>query len=382
MHARILLFISFLFFLLSHKAHSQSRQIDTLNFSTKSGLLVIKGYLNNNEAYFAFDTGASIGVLNSTHTSSNQIESKGKKSIRDSNNASKTMGKGKIDVLKIGSFSFENIESVIYDMPFLVCNNLYLLGGDIIYRLNWQFDFEKNIVYVSKATFKPKAEMTELRIQFVNNRHFADFEVGGSIFRKCLIDFGYSGTLEVSKTEALFAKLKKEKEDKMQTITSKTSSMGLSSITFGQETTTLFIDSLKAGSAVFKNVKVNIKEKTDKKVGLKFFSQNLSTVILNNTDSKYWLKSIHKPMDNNLGFDADFYLNNGKLEMVGKNLNEKSTAKKLNIGEEVKSIDTRTANSFKDVCEFLKWKADQSNKTEILIEKLNGEKITILRTTF
>ena len=290
------------------------------------------------------------------------------------------MGKGKIDLLKIGSFSFKNIESVIYDMPFLVCNSLYLLGGDVINQLNWQFDFEKNVVYVSKTPLKPSVEMTKLRIQFVNNRHFADFDIAGSVFRKCLIDFGYSGTLEVPQTEVLFAKLKKEKEDKMQTITSKTSSMGLSSITFGQETTTLFIDSLKAGSAIFKNVKVNIKEKTDKKVGLKFFSQNLSTIILNNTDSEYWLKSIHKPMDNNLGFDADFHLNNGKLEMVGKNLNEKSTAKNLNIGEEVKSIDERMANSFKDICEFLKWKGDQSNKTEILIEKLNGEKITVKRT--
>ncbi len=382
MRSRIFLSVFIFSLFLSNTLYGQINRVDTILFSTQTGLLVLKGLLNDKEAFFAFDTGAGLGVLNSEHVASSQIEGKGKKAVRDSNNDSKSMRKGKIDVLTIGSFSFKNVESVIYDMPFLVCNKLYLLGGDIINQLNWKFDFEKNMAYVSKAPFKPNTEMTELNIQIVNNRHFADFDVMGSPFRKCLIDFGYSGTLEVSQNETIFIKLKKEKEDKMQTITSKSTSIGLSSISIGQDMSTFFIDSLKAGNALFKDIKVNVKEKTDKKIGLKFFSQNVSTIILNNNDTKYWLQSIKKPIDNNLGFDADVYLNNGKLEVIGKNLGEKSTTKSLIIGEEIKSIDSRTASSFKDICEFMAWRLEKSKKQEFLVEKLNGEKIIVKRTTF
>ncbi|MGF1923391.1 MAG: aspartyl protease family protein [Bacteroidia bacterium] len=382
MRTRIILSLLTLVICLSNKLYGQFNRVDTLSFSTETGLLVLKGSLNGKDAFFAFDTGAALGVLNSSHVASSQIEAKGKKSIRDSNNDSKSMGKGKIDALKIGSFTFENVESVIYDMPFLLCNNLYLLGGDVINRLNWEFDFEKNLVFVSKEPFKPAKGMTELRVQFINNRHFTDLEIANSTFKKCLVDFGYSGVFEVSNNDVLIAQLKKEKETKGKVISSKATSMGLSSMNMGEDMSSFFIDSLKAGNSTFKNIKVNVKEKIEKKIGLKFFTQNLSTMILNNNEAKYWLQINKTPLTANLGFDADFYLINGKLEVVGKNLNHSSSANYLSMGEEIKSIENRSANSFRDVCEFLTWRLTLTKKQQFVIEKLNGEKITILQTAF
>lgn len=370
--------ISFLAF--SSSVFAQDNRIDTLSFSTKSSLLVIEGAINGNKALFAFDTGAYAGVLNSKQVAANNIKNTGNKNIRDSNNENKKMGRGKIKAISIGSFSFENIESVIYDMPFLSCNDLYLLGGDVINKLNWKFDFTNNLAYLSKMPFVPSSDMTALPVQFINNRHFADLQVDGKLV-KYLIDFGYSGVLDVPTNDINFTKIQREKESQSSVLKSQATSMGLGSMSVGQQMSTFFVDSVTLGAATFKNIKANVKDKTDKKIGVRFFKENLSGMILNNTDKKYWLQQLKTPLKTDLGFDADYYLIDGKLQIVGKNLSEKSTAKTLNVGDEIKAVNGKTAASFADVCSFIIWRQEQAGNKELTIETLKGEKINILKTT-
>ncbi|RZL30819.1 MAG: hypothetical protein EOP00_35885, partial [Pedobacter sp.] len=276
-HIFLSLLISFLIF--NSKCLAQDKRIDTISFSMKSSLLVIKGAINGKETLFAFDTGAYAGVLNSKQVAANNITNTGNKSVRDSNNKNKKMGRGKINEISIGSFSFKNLESVIFDMPFLSCNELYLLGGDVINKLNWKFDFKNNIAYLSKTAFIPTNDMTALPVQFINNRHFADLEVNGKLVRY-LIDFGYAGVLDAPENEVNFAKIKTQKNEQSLVLHSQSTSMGLGSMVVGKEVSTFFVDSITLGQATFKNIKVNVKDNVDKKIGLKFFKENLSSIIL------------------------------------------------------------------------------------------------------
>lgn len=380
MKMRILFSVLIPFLAFSSSVLAQDNRVDTLSFSMKSSLLVIEGAINGNKALFAFDTGAYAGVLNSKQVAANNIKNTGNKNIRDSNNENKKMGRGKIKAISIGSFSFENIESVIYDMPFLSCNDLYLLGGDVINKLNWKFDFTNNLAYLSKTPFVPSSDMTVLPVQFINNRHFADLQVDGKMV-KYLIDFGYSGVLDVPTNDINFTNIQRQKESQLSVLKSQSTSMGLGSMSIGQQMSTFFIDSVNLGAATFKNIKANVKDKTDKKIGVRFFKENLSGIILNNTDKKYWLQQLKTPLKTDLGFDADYYLIDGKLQIVGKNLSEKSSSKTLNVGDEIKAVNGKTAASFADVCSFIIWRQEQAGNKELTIETLKGEKINILKTT-
>lgn len=381
MKMRILFSLLIPFLAFSSGVLAQDNHIDTLSFSMKSSLLVIEGTINGKKALFAFDTGAYAGVLNSKQVTANNIKNIGNKNVRDSNNENKKMGRGKISAIAIGSFFFENIESVIYDMPFLLCNDFYLLGGDVINRLNWKFDFTNNLAYLSKTPFLPSNDMTVLPVQFINNRHFTDLQVDGKPV-KYLIDFGYSGVLDVPTNEVNFTKIQRQKESQSSVLKSQSTSMGLGSMSVGQQMSTFFIDSVNLGAATFKNIKANVKVKTDKKIGVRFFKDNLASVILNNTDKKYWLQQLQTPLKTDLGFDADYFLINGKLQIVGKSLGDKSTAKELNVGDEIKAVNGKTAASFADVCSFIIWRQEQASNKDLTIETLKGEKINILKTTF
>lgn len=381
MKVRILFLVLIPFLAFSANVSAQDNRIDTLSFSMKSSLLVIEGAINGNKALFAFDTGAYAGVLNSKQVAANNIKNTGNKNVRDSNNENKKMGRGKISTIAIGSFSFENIESVIYDMPFLLCNDFYLLGGDVINRLNWKFDFTNNLAYISKTPFVPSKDMTVLPVQFINNRHFTDLQVDGKPV-KYLIDFGYSGVLDVPTNEVNFTKIQRQKESQSSVLKSQSTSMGLGSMSVGQQMSTFFVDSVNLGAATFKNIKANVKDKTDKKIGVRLFKDNLSSVILNNSDKKYWLQQLKTPLKTELGFDADYFLIDGKLQIVGKSLGDKSTAKALNVGDEIRAVNGKTAASFADVCSFIIWRQEQGGNKDLTIETLKGEKINILKTTF
>lgn len=361
---------------------AQENRVDTLQFSVESNLLIFEGSLNGVKTKFAFDTGAGLGVLNTTQVAESNVTKTGNKNIRDSNDESKTMSNGKIESMQIGSYRFSNVESVIFDMPFLTCQQLYLLGGDVINQLNWKFDFERQQAYVSKTPFSPSANMSPMSVYFVKNRHFTDIQIGDKTLKKCLIDFGYVGTLEASKKEpALKAPLKIELKQQ-RVIETNTISLGLTSIAVGLNMRTFFIDSIQLGSLSVPHVKVNIKDDVEKKIGLAFFRDQFSMVILNNSEHMYWLQPRTLVVEPTLGYDADYYLIDGKLQLVGKNLRATSTSSSLTIGQEIKSANGRTAASFSDICDFIAWRITQAKLDKLVIETLNGEQLTIPKTTF
>jgi len=378
---KVLLVIA-LAFCIAKESTAQHNEIDSLTFSTEKGLLIFEGYLNGVKTDFAFDTGAGMGVLNSKNVSNSDIKRKGSTKINDSQKNSAKLDLAKIDNLKIGSYNFTNITSVVADMPFLYCNMAYLLGGDVINKLNWKFDFQKNRVYFSKTPFTPQNNMQEMPIKIIGNRHFSTLTVQGSTIDNVLIDFGFAGSctmdLKFSSTKEIMNKILPE-----NIYSSKSSSMGLNSMSVGKTTNSFFLDSVIFGGVAVNNFKVNAMNDTHQKIGLLFLKKSFNQIILNNTDLKYWLQPSNIAHQKQTSFDAGFHFNDkNKIEVVSLNGSSNHTAQSLNIGQTIMQLNGRSAESFADKCEFLSWYTEQAKKEEFAVVTDEGEKLTIKKSVF
>lgn len=378
---RILILIG-MAFCIANEGKAQNNQMDSLTFTTEKGLLIFEGYLNGVKTDFAFDTGAGVGVLNSTNITNAKIEIKGTRKINDSQKKSAKLDNAKIANLKIGSYNFPDLTSVVADMPFLYCNKTYLLGGDIINQLNWKFDFQKNVVYFSKTPFTPQASMRQMPFKIIGNRHFSNLAIQGITLDSVLIDFGYAGNCtldsEVKSTKQIIAKVSPD-----SIYQSKSSSMGINSMSVGKETKALFLDSVIFGGVAFNNFKVNAMANTHNKIGLLFFKKNFNQMILNNTELIYWLLPNNITPQKPASFDAGFYFNdNRKIEVVSLNGSLNHTAQTLRIGQTIKELNGRSANSFADKCEFLAWYAEQIKQQELAVIKDSGERLIIKKSIF
>lgn len=361
---------------------AQSNQIDSLSFTTETGLLVIEGYLNGVKTNFAFDTGAGMGALTNENINDSKIAISGSIKINDSQKNTAKMNKAKIDSLRIGSQSFLDITSVVADMPFLQCNKLYLLGGDVINKLNWKFDFQKNIVYFSKTPFLPQNAMTQMSFKIIGNRHFSNLIVAGVTIDNVLVDFGYAGncTMDIANktTKALIKKQPSENLFK-----SKSFSLGINSSSAGKETNAFFLNSVIFGGLSFNNFRINAMPNTHNKIGLFFFKKNFDQMIINNTELTYWLLPNNNTPQKTQNFDAGFYFNdNNKFEVVSLNSAPNNSAKSLHIGQVVNEINGRKADSFANRCEFTAWYFEQIKLPKLVIEQLNGEKVSIEKSIY
>ncbi|RZL30330.1 MAG: hypothetical protein EOO96_18335 [Pedobacter sp.] len=269
---KTLFLIAFAFFIFKN-GYTQENQIDSLSFSTEKGLVIFEGYLNDVKTSFAFDTGAGMGVLNSKNVSDSGIKRKGSTKINDSQKNLAKLDLARINNLKIGSYNFQNITSVIADMPFLYCNAAYLLGGDVINKLNWKFNFQNNKVYFSKNPFVPQESMCEMPFKIVGNRHFSMLAFQDEIIDNVLIDFGFAGNctmdLKSKSTQEILSKILPE-----NIYASKSSSMGLNSMSVGKTTSSFFLDSVIFGGVAVNNFKVNAMNDTHNKIGLSFLKKH------------------------------------------------------------------------------------------------------------
>jgi gag-polyprotein putative aspartyl protease len=375
-------FFLFLYLGFTINLSAQKAVVDTIPFHTKSTLLVFKAKINGHETNFAMDTGASTSVLTSSQAVSTNLKFEGSLTVNDSNENKSSAKRGIIETVTIGSQTITNASTVVFDMPFLVCNDLFLLGANIINQFNWKIDFEKKLLYVSKTPFEITNDMLEMKVKFKKNRHFTDITIQNYKLKNCLIDTGFNDFFEVSSSQSFFKKLQKKNES--TTISSKRFSMGLTSMQSSTNHTFSF-DGLQLNNTTFDDVKVDLRENIENKIGLKFFSTLSTVLIMNNSNLTYHLQLSNQPVSMNLSFDADIYLKNGALTVVGKTTNEESSATELEIDEQVISLNGKKASDFKDECEFILWKLENAKETECIIEKTNGQKIIVkkqfLKTT-
>jgi predicted aspartyl protease len=351
----------------------------TFPFHMDNKLLVFEGEINGVPTQFAFDTGAGMGLADESFKTDGRFSGNaGKIKMRDSNQKVQKVKIAKSKLLKIGGFEFGGVKSLVVDMPFLTCMDYYLLGADVIRQLNWEIDFEKKLVSVSKSPFPLEEIGLSFPVDFIQHRPHVKLSFSGEEFDKVLVDFGYTQTLNFpmdfdEKSEFIE---RKESENKANPYLG--FSMGALSMATNM-TYAIILDSLQLGDSKLYGIPADFEENTSEKIGLKFFSTLSSRTILNNTEGVFHL-ALKAPR---LEFDSPTHMNftfqDGKIIVTGKPLGRIPEDSKIGVGEEILELNGMRADDFGDFCGFIVW-LSQLKSEEIKVKKMDGTELIFGKT--
>eukprot|EP01132_Coremiostelium_polycephalum_P022377 gene22377-26556_t len=286
--------------MLALPGHAQQGKIDTIPFSLETKLLVFKGMLNGKEALFAFDTGAAESMANSTNVEGGQVEVLDKTlNVKDANQKSLRLKKGIVAELGIGSFRFKK-------------QNCFL---------NWMIDFEKKLLYVSSSSFPKQNDMISLKVNYKQNTSYADLVFNGTAYKNILVDMGYTGKLTLPVAERKVSALLKEKQQKNLLNYSLGAHMTINGTPAPDTIRTFLMDSVSIGGRQFKQVTTVCKNNTEPKLGLGFFADFCSLMILDHTKNVFELlpSATVKPVGQ-ASYEIVVALREGKLKVIGMDL--------------------------------------------------------------
>jgi hypothetical protein len=347
-----------------------SDSVYVLPFHIDAGLLVFKGQMNGVETDFAFDTGASMGLANSLAEPANRLKVKGKKiKMRDSNRQVAKVPTGLTNEIRIGGVTFPKVRSLVNDMAYLYCMDYYLLGSDIISKLNWEIDFEKMVIRFSKAPFTVENEWTDIPVYFFNKRPFVTVKFAGKEFENVLIDTGYTQFFSFPSNNPSLQDFLAMKDSLGLSNPDISSSMGALSIQTDSARTVL-VDSLQIGENYFEGIPVSFEGSAGPKLGIGFFKTLGSSLVINNSESKYLLR-MREEIKFKDPIQVGVHYQEGKIVVMSKSIGAVPEDIMLSIGEEVLSVNGRRAEDFVDACDFMRW-SFTSKPNSISITKLDG----------
>ena len=355
-----------------------AQRIDSLPFNLNKGLQTVKGFINESEAEFILDTGAGVTVTTNATNEVASVKTLGKKiAIRDANNETQKLRQVKIRQIKVGSFSVQDLQVVSFDMPYLDCQQLILLGQDFMQKFNWKFDFDRQVVYLSDIPFLPSEPMAKWDINFVKNRPFVEFELENKK-SKCLIDFGYRGYFDINASFSEIDAVYKVKEREEKVIPYSAMVMGLATTKTEQPIHYILLDSIHFSNQPAYNIPVSVSNYTGAKIGIHYLTSFFSSLIINNSQRAMYYQEKVKPDYAQPGLDAGFTWKDGKLIVSDLNTGKASSDSMLKMGEEIKTIDGRTAADFGTFCSVLTWRFGYT-QPDVWIEKMDGTRILIRR---
>lgn len=361
--------------------YAQEPLVDSIPFHLDKLLLVFKGTVNGVETDFAFDTGAAFSVSNSSVNEQTNIRSAGgKRGIRDANKQTARIENIVLEDVGIGSFHITNTQATTYDMPFLQCGNLLLLGADIIKKFNWKIDFQKKLVYVSRSGFVPDENMQVWKVSYRSNRPFIPFSIHGKTYQNCLIDFGFNGIFDINThiEEANRIYEQKLQQNKVNQYINAT--MGLTGLGKPVQTDQFLIDSMYFNGTLIRNIKASRTADIDTKIGIRFFNDFCRQMILNYSVNTFYISLSPRPLAPEPPLDIRIHIKNGNFVVYSKNYSNNSSAFNLQIDEEVKSVNGKRVADFKNECDYLIW-SYLYRENSLVVEKLNGEKVLVKRSS-
>jgi hypothetical protein len=357
--------------------HLVAQRIDSLPFNLEKGLLIIGAKVNNTDSDWALDTGAGMSITTETFNEQAGLTPINKKQkVRDVNKNIQKIEQVIVPNLTIGSFTASTLKVATFNMPFLSCQKVQLLGQDFMKAYNWKFDFENNKVYISDKPFTPDPSMIAWDISFEKNRPFTQIKWGSQTI-KCLIDFGYRGYLDLNENLPIAKETLEEKKKAGTFLSYRTNVMGLLS-TEEKDIHYVLADSLRISNDWIYNLPVSISNYAGAKIGLHFFTSFSNTLIINNQLDKYYFSPKIIPLYARPPLDAGFAYDNGKLKIVDKNTSSASSASELLMGEEIKSVDGKRADDFGSYCALLSWRFGLTSPS-VWVEKMDGTKIEVRR---
>lgn len=333
---------------------SKEDTVYTFPFHLESRLLVFEGELNGQPTNFVFDTGASLGLAGEEFVESGRIKAKKRvQTIRDSNNNTKRVGTGTSKQMKIGGMKVSNPQALITEMPFLSCQDYYLLGSNVIRLLNWKIDFDKMEVSVSLKPFPIESDFMAMKVFYENERPFTEMSFGGMKLSKVLIDTGYTRILDIDNSSDLMQNYLSMMES--NGLTNKNISLSTGAISQSlDETTQIVVDTLTVQGHNFYDIPTDFFPTKSTKLGLSFFKVLSHTTIINNTDGTYYLDlreepKFKDPMLLNLRYDE------GKVLVGGKSLENDPQFDGVEIGDVITAINGESVSTFTSECDFVTW---------------------------
>jgi hypothetical protein len=360
---------------------AQQATIDTIPFSLEKRLIVFRGSINGTPIDFAFDTGSTTTVSNTNTNSAANIEVlAGQRKVKDANQQVAKVDNTFIPTLAIGSKKVTNFKGLSYNMQYLNCANLVLLGQDVIKKFNWKIDFQKQVLYISSTPFKTAYSMITWPITYKGGRPHVNFSVKGTAYSNCLIDMGFTQIFDVNQNVDVLDNESKNKISEQKAKQFITSSMGLLGLGKPDTVSYFVADSLYLNNTLFTKVPVSLSSKTDTKLGVQFFNGACKQLVFNFSSNTMHLLLKNEEIAPLNQFDAAVIMQDGKLVVASKNINPHSTASALSIGEHVKAVNGKHYSDFTSECEYLLWTYQYKEPT-ITIEKMNGEIITLKRST-
>lgn len=368
----LIFLITWISFITFSKVSAQDNQsVYTFPFHMEYRWIVFEGLMNGIQTDFVFDTGTSLGMANSLSESKGRITATGKKmKILDVNNEVRNVNLGKSDLIQIGGFQFKNVISLINDMDLMICKDTYLLGSDIISLLNWEIDFDRQLIRVSKKPFATGDSDLKFMVGYMDQRPFTTLQIKALAHeRLTLIDFGYTGVLDIPSDDKNIENFLTEKAKKgLANSFFRYASGALGSYSF--PSTTIWIDSLRLGQNYLPKIPVDFEEKTKTKLGLEFFKTLSSKTIINNSKSTYALQLRERPeFEKSNGIAVSF--EDGKFFLKGKPRGLTPQDSLIEIDEEILSINGFKAADFENNCQFLDWYISL-RPLDIQITRLDG----------
>ncbi|WP_312090530.1 aspartyl protease family protein [Chryseobacterium sp.] len=377
--------IVFLFFALI-QCHLYAQKVNKNNKNTISfeinGLIIFKGMINGKEANIAWDNGFSNTTVDQTFYKKNNLqESAGLEQVLDANGKKFDVNKSLLKSLQFGNTAIPNLAVDVADFSQLPMKIDAILGADIINKYIWDFNFDKNEIYLSKNQIE---KTTTYEIPFIigakyNNNHTVDAYINNKPL-EIQIDFGNTHEYLTVKTDSF---------EKIFSTKKKLTFEGWGDIGIAgkdKNTTSLLLDndySFNLGGVYLPKKYIPFADDKENIIysgtlGFQFF-RKLGNLVIDPFSKKYKIYSPSRTLEpySYSSFGFILYINEGKITVV-KIIKESDNIIKNNIlvVDVIKSVDGKKASDFikfQEIRDYLNAKQQitiiTSTNKEIILNK-------------
>lgn len=354
----------------------------TLPIEIWGDLILIKAKINDIEGYFLWDNGFSSSAIDKKIAPTVKLKTTTENIISmgiDGNNNEVGLEFKMADHVYIGSFDIQNTAFATIDFEKMIGHNtkpIGIIGGSIICKFNWKFDFDKNTVTVSQKPFESPGIRLPFKIDPYNNST-VPFGINGHMdYAK--IDFGSNDNDVNITTKALpFF----DNTPKAITIGSLTSSVsGLSRI----DTAYIIKDfEYRIGDTatyLSHQFKLNL---SNSEAGIRFGNRFFRhyNCIINNTTKLIILSKRTTPINTfpEKNFGAALILQNRKIIVVSLSSNPNMKRyPELKLMDEIVSVNNKKTSDFKNYLDLRNYQIDLlKREKQMILTRSDGKVFTL-----
>lgn len=335
-------------------------------------LVFIKANVNGIEGLFLFDNGFTNCALNKDFSEKCNVKFTGKKTVSDANNQRITYKDGEIQNLQIGEFNFQNATfHEIETDKFLPCFKFDgVIGGNVINKVNWKFDFTTNQVIMQVEPFKQDGIIWPTSFESSRNSTFVKFYWDETPIN-VHVDFGKQTEIEFN-LDNHKRKLKSFPADLVVGITS------LSAAGLGKVDTNYSFPGGKFNFKVnnqsimpFTEVEFESGAKREGRIGVGYFKR-FNQVVFNSTKQEIILQGFNPANDDDFkSYNLAIYPIDGVYKLIQVRPNNPNY-QQLNLMDEVVEINNMPTRKFKSVCEYKTFIETQKETQSPLVVKFEN----------